>query len=144
MSACMSSAYGGFGATASTVSCSTSAFEDTLGNAIRDARRGARPGDILSPVLATRILQLVRTDLASRAFLEREAILEEVPQVRVQVIDRYPPGAPLATTPPLLLARRPPLAPDLQYPFLGPHVDPARRGREHIVDVIPDALPERP
>ena len=126
------------------VSYEPSVFEETLGDTIRDARRGSRPGDILSPALATRILQLVRTDLASRAFLEREAILEEVPQVRVQVNDRYPPGAPLATTPPLLLARLPPLAPELQYRFLGRTLILLDVDANIIVDVIPDALPERP
>jgi hypothetical protein len=119
-------------------------FEEPLGDAIRHARRGARPGDVLSPVLTTRILQLVRTDLASRTTLESQAVLEEVPALPARVNDLYPPGAPLATMPPLLLTQLPPLPPELQYRFLGRALILLDADANLIVDVVPDALPERP
>src|ERR1700676_2417894 len=75
------------------------AFREALGDSIRSARQGAQPGDILCPALASRILQIVRTDLAARERLERQAILDGVPQVKVRVNDCYPSGEPLATTP---------------------------------------------
>jgi hypothetical protein len=119
-------------------------FRQALADSIRFARQGARPGDILCPALAPRILQLVRADLTARERLEQEAILAEVPQVPVRVNDCYPAGAPLATTPPRLLLRLPPLAPELQYRFLGRTLILLDVDASLIVDVLPDALPRHP
>lgn len=115
-------------------------FREALVDSIRFARRGAQPGDILCPALAPRILQLVRADLAARERLEQEAILAEVPQLPVRVNDRYPPGAPLATTPPRLLLRLPPLTPELQYRFVGRTLILLDVDARLVVDVLPDAL----
>ena len=119
-------------------------FRQALADSIRLARQGARPGDILCPALAPRILRLVRGDLAARERLEQEAILAEVPQVPVRVNDCYPAGAPLATTPPRLLLRLPPLAPELQYRFLGRTLILLDVDAGLIVDVLQDALPRHP
>src|SRR5438067_6235737 len=53
------------------VSSGGAAFQVALGDVIRRARRGARPGDILSPALVPQILRLLRADLATRDWRER-------------------------------------------------------------------------
>jgi hypothetical protein len=119
-------------------------FREALGGSIRFARRHAQAGDILCPSLAARILQLVRTDLAARERLERQAILDGVPQRQVRVNDCYPSGEPLATMPPALLLRLPPLAPELQYRFIGRMLILLDVDASLVVDVLPDALPRHP
>jgi hypothetical protein len=121
-----------------------STFRQALGDSIRFARRGAQPGDILCPALAPRIHQLVQSDLAARDWLDQEAILAEVPQLPVRVNDCYPDGEPLATTPPRLLFQLPPLAPELQYRFLGRALILLDVDASLVVDVLPDALPRHP
>src|ERR1700674_246907 len=116
-------------------------FRDALRDSIRFARRHAQPGEILCPALAPRILQLVRTDLAAREPLERQAILDGVPQRQVRVNDCYPSGEPLATMPPALLLRLPPLAPELQYRFIGRTLILLDVDASLVVDVLADALP---
>ena len=46
--------------------------------------------------------------------------------------------------PPLLLTQLPPLPPELQYRFLGRALILLDADANLIVDVVPDALPERP
>jgi hypothetical protein len=117
------------------------AFREALGDSIRSARQRAQPGDILCPALASRILQIVRTDLAARERLERQAILDSVPQLKVRVNDCYPSGEPLATMPPALLLRLPPLSPELQYRFIGRTLILLDVDASLVVDVLQDALP---
>jgi hypothetical protein len=119
-------------------------FREALGDSIRFARRHAQPGDILCPALAPRILQMVRTDLAARERLDRQAILDGVPQRQVRVNDCYPSGEPLATMPPALLLRLPRLAPELQYRFIGRTLILLDVDASLVVDVLPDALPRHP
>ena len=119
-------------------------YGEALGDSIRFARRSAQPGDILCPTVASRILQVVRTDLATRARLDRQAILDGIPQRQVRVNDCYPSGEPLATMPPALLDRLPPLAPELQYRFIGRTLILLDVDADLVVDVLPDALPRRP
>jgi hypothetical protein len=119
-------------------------FREALGDSIRIARRHAQPGDILCSALAPRILQLVRTDLAARKRLERQAIFDGVPQRQVRVNDCYPSGEPLATMPPALLLRLPPLAPELQYRFIGRTLILLDVDASLVVDVLSDALPRHP
>ena len=119
-------------------------FQEALGDSIRFARRHAQPGDIVCPALAPRILQMVRSDLAARERLERQAILDGVPQRQVRVNDCYPSGEPLATMPPALLLRLPPLAPELQYRFIGRTLILLDVDASLVVDVLPDALPRHP
>jgi hypothetical protein len=123
---------------------SSETFRDALRDSIRSARRHAQPGEILCPALAPRILQLVRTDLAAREPLERQAILDGVPQRQVRVNDCYPSGEPLATMPPALLLRLPPLAPELQYRFIGRTLILLDVDANLVVDVLPDVLPRHP
>jgi hypothetical protein len=120
------------------------AFREALGDSIRSARPRAQPGDILCPALASRILQIVRTDLAARERLERQAILDGVPQLKLRVNDCYPSGEPLATMPPVLLLRLPPLSPELQYRFIGRTLALLDVDASLVVDVLPDALPRHP
>jgi len=115
-----------------------------LASAIGEARHDARMGDVFGPEVAARMQQIVWTDMTNRAPREREAILSEVPVVpRARVNDLYPDGAPLATTPPLLLRQLEPLPPELQYRFLEDAMILLDVDAGLIVDVIPNVLGRR-
>ena len=117
-------------------------FRQALADSIRSCRRHAQPGDILCPDVALRILQVVRIDLAAREPVERRAIFAEVPSVLLlRVNDPYPSGEPIATMPPALLLRLPPLPPELQYRFLGRTLILLDADASLVVDVLPYALP---
>jgi hypothetical protein len=116
-------------------------FRDVLGLAIRQARRDARPGDILCRDIVDRVVMAVRTDLSRRGPAERRAILREVPLAPfVRINDVYPVRAPLATVPPLLLRALEPLPPELQYRFLGNALILIDIDTRVIVDVVPNAI----
>jgi hypothetical protein len=117
-------------------------FPDALAESIRIARREARPGDLFLPTLSLRILQAVRTDFDELGVRERLTLFDEVPLVpAVTVNERYPDGAPMASMPPSLLRRLPPLPPELQYRFLGEALILLDGDARVIVDVLPYALP---
>jgi hypothetical protein len=121
------------------------AYRQKLADAVRRARRHAQPGDVFPSAIAARVQQLVRDDLAARPRVDRAAILEGVPrQLVVRVNDLYPPAEPLATVPPALLLRLPPLPPELQYRFLDSSLVLLDVEAGLIVDVVPTALPRRP
>jgi len=112
-----------------------------LALAIGEARHDARLGGVFGPDAAARIQRVVSTDMANRAPSDRQAILSEVPGVpRAHVNDVYPDGAPLATTPPLLLRELAPLPPELQYRFLEDALILLDVDAGLVVDVIPNVL----
>jgi hypothetical protein len=116
-------------------------FRAILATAIQQARRDAQPGDILCAEIVGRLLGSVRRDFASRQPAEQQAMFIEVPAVPVvRVNDFYPPDAPLATVPPLLLQQLEPLPPELQYRFLGNALILLDVDTRLIVDVVSNAF----
>ncbi len=114
-----------------------------LGEAIRDARSEAKPGDIFTPQVARVFRRLIARDLASRRPVDRHAFVVEQPDITVRVNDFYPTTVPLATVPPRLLQALPTLPDGLEYRFVGHtlilrDVDP-----NLVVDVLPNAIPAR-
>src|SRR5512146_1147960 len=114
-----------------------------LGEAIRDARAEAKPGDIFTPPIAGVFRQLIARDLAGRRPVDRHAFVVEQPDVTVRVNDFYPTTVPLASVPPRLLQALPTLPDGLEYRFVGHtlilrDVDP-----NLVVDVLPRAIPAR-
>ena len=114
----------------------------TLAQQIDARRPKARPGDILGSI-GPRIREVVRAELASpRGAVIRSAIDESnVHGVRIRVNHRYPPGVPRTTMPGQLLARLPPLPPELQYRILGNSLLLIDEHAQTVVDVLPDVLP---
>jgi hypothetical protein len=116
--------------------------QEALAAALRNARRQARPGDLIPPEVQGLIRDAVLADFAKRQPLVRRAALLDVPAGPLPGINRtYPEQAALATVPPLLLANLPRLPDNLQYRFFGRHVVILDGDVEIIIDYVRNALP---
>jgi len=118
------------------------AREVALGEAIRQARVGAKPGDLFGPELSKHVRNLVTKDWANRSVADRAGLREEIPAAtRADVNTLYPSGLPLATFPASLLTTLPPLPEQLEYRFIGRHLIVRDVNANLIVDVLPNVLP---
>ena len=95
-----------------------SSREIALGDAIRDLRASARPGDMMTPGIAKEFRRLIKKDYRSRSREDRKIFLDEVPHFRPMVNQRYPSDWPLATFPATLLEVMPKLPNILEYRLL--------------------------
>jgi hypothetical protein len=115
--------------------------EKQLGEAIRAARAGAKPGDLFEPVAGI-IREVVAQDWAKRSAAERKALQTEVPKpMRVRPNTVYPTKKPLATSPPALIEALPRLPDELEYRFLSRHLILRDVKANIIVDVLKDVVP---
>ena len=118
------------------------AREVALGEAIRQARSGAKPGDIFGTDLAPRIRSIIKKDWAKRSAADRRGLSEDIPSGTLADVNAtYPSALPLATFPASLLAALPPLPEDLEYRFVGRHLILRDVKANIIVDVLPNVLP---
>jgi hypothetical protein len=115
--------------------------QESLAAAIQTARKGARPGDLTAPV-AQLIAKICMDDFHFRNPEVKRAALEEVPNAPRPVINRtFPEDAALATVPPLLLSKLPPLPENLQYRFFGRHIVILDADTQVILDYVANVLP---
>lgn len=123
-------------------SAELAARQDTLAAAIREMRKGAKPGDVIPTRVAEQIRNTVVADLRRRNADTKRAVFEEVPDGARPVVNRtVSDNSALATVPPLLLNNLPPLPDNLQYRFMHRHVVLIDGDTRIIVDYIPDVLP---
>jgi hypothetical protein len=123
-------------------SAELSARQDTLAAALRDARKGARPGDIIPTPVAGQIRTTVAEDFRQRKADAAHAVFDEVPEGVNPVINKtIPDTAALATVPALLLNNLPRLPDNLQYRFMGRHIVLMDGDTRMIVDYILNVLP---
>ena len=116
--------------------------EQALGEAIRQARAGAKPGDIFGAELSAHIRTVVRKDWAKRSAADKAGLIHDVPPgYLADVNSTYPQALPLGTFPASLLAALPPLPEDLEYRFVGRHLIVRDVKANIIVDVLPNVLP---
>ena len=116
--------------------------QEALGEAVRQARAGARAGDLFGPEIGARARKLVRENWAERASQDKAAIAEDIPPGWVAKVNAtYPTSLPLATFPASLLTELPPLPEGLEYRFAGRHLIIRDAEANIIVDVLPDVLP---
>ena len=112
-----------------------------LADRIREARKGAARGDLFgdaAPLFRT----VLSKDQAARSRVERKDALEEVPARKQPAVNaEYPTEAALATVPPLLLKRLPPVPEGLEYRFMERDLILRDTHANLIVDVLPDVLP---
>ena len=94
------------------------AHEVALGGAIRAARAGARPGDILTRETARVFRRLIKNDFRQRPRHSQKVMLDDIPHFRPTVNQTYPSEWPLATFPATLLAKMPELPDGLEYRLL--------------------------
>ena len=95
-----------------------SSREIALGDAIRTLRADARPGDIMTPDIAEEFRRLIKKDYRDRSPVEQKLFLDEIPNFRPTVNQRYPSDSPLATFPATLLDVMPKLPDRLEYRLL--------------------------
>lgn len=119
------------------------AREQGMAKAVRAARAGARPGDLVGPAESL-LRTIVRSNWAKRSAAERQALFAEVPRVgRIAVNTTYPSSLPLATVPPVLLQELPRLPDTLEYRFMGRALVLRDVSANLIVDLVEKALPAR-
>jgi len=113
-----------------------------LASEIRDARAGAKQGEIFSPDIATMFRESIqaalRDGLLSEVLsaLEKRALAEPVPVVNGDVE-----GTAMISLPGCLQQVFPPLPPELQYAFLHRHLLLVDVHAGLIVDYVPTAIP---
>jgi hypothetical protein len=95
-----------------------SSREIALGDAIRELRASARPGDMMTRDIAKEFRRLIKKDYQGRSREDRRIFLDEVPHFRPMVNQRYPSEWPLATFPATLLVVMPKLPDILEYRLL--------------------------
>jgi hypothetical protein len=118
------------------------ARQESLAVAMKSARAGAKPGDLVPEPVARQIAAIVTADRKRRQPVAKKAALEEVPGLPSPAINRtYPPDAALPTVPPLLLAQLPKLPDNLQYRFYGRHVVILDGDLQIITDYVANVLP---
>lgn len=134
-------------AAAETDAATIRAHDRALGEAVRRARAGARPGDVFVPAVRPVLRRLVDEELRGDPAQQRtvhEGNPEKVrgaPPVEYAVNASYPEGAPWSTVPPALLARLPRLPDDLQYRFSGRHLLLVDTRARLVVDFLGQAAP---
>ena len=122
--------------------------EAELASRIRDARPGARHGDILTPAIRTYFRELLAPELAGehgddvRARLQDDAPAPGA--VALEVGALYPSGTPFPTTPIAILQALPPLPRGLEYRIVGRDLVLLDQPANVIVDYMRNALPARP
>jgi len=92
--------------------------EKALGEAIRTARAGVKPGNIFTPEIAKAFRAAVKADFRRRTAKGRQTMLDELPHFQPAVNQTYPAEWPLQTFPAPLLQNLPKLPPDLEYRFV--------------------------
>lgn len=118
------------------------AREQALGEAIRRARAGAKPGEIFGGELGAHIRNVIRKDWAKRSAADKAGLIHDVPPGSLADVNAtYPPALPLGTFPAALLAALPPVPEDLEYRFVGRHLILRDVKANLIVDVLPNVLP---
>jgi hypothetical protein len=97
------------------------AHERALEKLIKAERKGAKPGDIITPTAQTHIRQLLARVFAGKQGAElKGTILDENPgKIPLTVNSRYPDEVPLSTVPPQVLSALPKLPEELEYRFIG-------------------------
>jgi hypothetical protein len=125
-------------------SAELAAEQDTLAAALREARKGAKPGDMIPSRVADQIRRAIAADFQRRDADAKRALFQEVPgNVRPAVNQTMPDDTALVTMPALLLRTLPPLPDNLQYRFMGRHVILMDGDTRIIIDYILSAVPLR-
>lgn len=120
------------------------AAQKTLAVVIRNARTGAKQGDIFAPEIEKKLRALLRPELEGAAGAQAKAeILDEKPMVELKVNAEYPSKEPLSTVPPTVLQALPPLPKDagLEYRFVRKHMILLDTRANLIVDYLLNAIP---
>src|ERR1051326_2538537 len=111
---------------------------------IRESRPAAKQGDIFAPQIGAYFKKQIAATLQSpdgakvRASLRRA---EPLPNIHLEVNQKYPQNLPLQSTPPTLLLNLPRLPNELQYRIVGSTLVLYDTASNLIADFLPDAVP---
>jgi hypothetical protein len=111
---------------------------------IRESRPAAKQGDIFTPEIGAYFKKQIAATMQGpqgakvRASLRRA---EPLPNIHLEVNQRYPQNLPLQSTPPTLLLDLPRLPSGLQYRIVGSTLVLYDTASNLIVDLLPDAVP---
>ena len=116
--------------------------QESLAAALRNVRKNAKQGDLITPAVAAPIRRTVAEYFRGKDGSTKRAVFEEVPEgIRLVVNRTMPDSAALATVPPVLLNNLPRLPDNLQYRFAGRHIvlldGDTRLMMDYILDVLP-------
>ena len=120
--------------------------EVKLGDAIRDARKDIKQGDIFTPDVSKEFRRILAEDAAKRSPKAKEDIMEEVPEQPPVINAQYPTDSPkgpaaLASFPPGLLAKLPVLPDTIEYRYLGKSLILRDQKANIIIDYLPAVAP---
>ena len=117
-------------------------YQRALGQAIMQARKGARKGDVFGPDMPALIRRLLAPVFKGPEGAKvRAAIIDEPHPVIPAVNIRYPDEVPLSTMPPDVLRLLPKLEEGLEFRFVDRHLILLDVKSHLIVDVIDNAMP---
>lgn len=119
------------------------AHQKRLYEAVRGARRAARPGDVFTPPIRALIRRLLAGAERGSGAAPRQAVQDENPgAVKLEVNGPYPTSLPLPTVPPQFLQALPKLPGEqLEYRFVGRRLILLDAKANLIVDYMERALP---
>jgi hypothetical protein len=119
------------------------AYRTALEESLRNARAGAKRGELFRPETADYIRRTLKTEFQGKARRElRENIFEtETQGVVLRVNHPYAESAELSEMPATLLAKLPQLPKEVRYRFVGRNMLLVDRESNVIIDYMPDALP---
>jgi hypothetical protein len=117
-----------------------------LAEQIRQARAGARQGDICSPEIAAELKHLIAIAMGGSDASRIRASLRNAEPVALplKVNDSIPQNVPLQSTPPTLLLNLPKLPAELEYRIVGRALVLLDTQANIIVDFVPNALSTGP
>ena len=120
------------------------ASQDVLAQKIREARKGAQPGEIFTPEIRQHLRRLMYPETKGADGRENKAAMAEekgeLKDVAIKVNAAYPDSAPLMTVAPDILAALPKLPEDLEYRFVNRHMILLDVHANLIVDYVLNAI----
>jgi hypothetical protein len=119
------------------------AYRMALEESLRNARTGAKRGELFRPETADYIRRTLKTEFKGKDRRElRDKIFEtETQGVVLRVNYPYNENAELSEMPATLLAKLPQLPKEVRYRFVGRNMLLVDRESNVIIDYMPDALP---
>ena len=119
------------------------AYRTTLEELQRNARKGAKRGDLFTPEIANFIRRTLKNEFQGRDRKEiRDIAFEtELKGVVLRVNYPYAASAELSEMPATLLAKLPHVPKEVRYRFVGRNMILVDRESNVIIDFMPEALP---
>ena len=119
------------------------AYQKTLEESMRAARKNARRGELFKPDMADYIRRTLKTEFQGKDRKDiRDIVFEtELQGVVLRVNYPYAQSAELSEMPATLLSKLPQLPKEVRYRFVGRNMLLVDRESNVIIDYMPEALP---